>query len=102
MNASDERGIDIIHNQLQQFTNTQSFFIQGTKFVILDEIDYMTKNAQHALKILIHKYSKNIRFCLMCNYISKLILPLQNEFIKLRFNNLNYNDILHFLQDINK
>ena len=38
----------------------------------------------------------------MCNYISKLISPLQNEFIKLRFNNLNYNDILHFLQDINK
>jgi replication factor C subunit 3/5 len=102
LNASDERGIDIIRNQLQQFTNSQSFFIQGTKFVILDEIDYMTKNAQHALKILIHKYSKNIRFCLMCNYISKLISPLQNEFIKLRFNNLNYNDILHFLQDINK
>lgn len=101
LNASDERGIDIIRNQLQQFTNSQSFFLNGTKFVILDEVDYMTKNAQHALKILIHKYSKTIRFCLMCNYISKLILPLQYEFIKLRFNNLNHDDIVHFLQNIN-
>ena len=101
LNASDERGIDIIRNQLQQFTNSQSFFLNGTKFVILDEVDYMTKNAQHALKILIRKYSKTIRFCLMCNYISKLILPLQYEFIKLRFNNLNHNDIFHFLQNIN-
>ena len=42
------------------------------KFVILDEVDYMTKNAQQALRYLIQQYSKNIRFCLICNYISRI------------------------------
>ena len=102
LNASDERGIDIIRNQLYQFTNSKSFFISGPKFVILDEVDHMTKSAQHALKILIHKQTPNIRFCLMCNYISKIIVPLQYEFMKIRFNNTNSKDLSVFLNNINK
>ena len=48
------------------------------KFVVLDEVDYMTKNAQQALRYLIQQYSGNIRFCLICNYISRIDLALQN------------------------
>ena len=72
LNASDDRGIDIIRNQINQFVNTKTLFGNGMKFVILDEVDYMTKNAQQALRYLIQQYSTNIRFCLICNYISKI------------------------------
>ena len=51
LNASDERGIDIIRNQINQFINSQTLFNSGTKFVILDEVDYMTKNAQLCTEI---------------------------------------------------
>ena len=62
LNASDDRGIDVIRNQINQFVNTKTLFGNGMKFVILDEVDYMTKNAQQALRYLIQQYSKNIRF----------------------------------------
>ena len=52
LNASDERGIDIIRNQINNFVNSKTMFTNGIKFVILDEVDYMTKNAQQALKYL--------------------------------------------------
>ena len=65
-----------------------------------DERDYMTKNAQQALKYLIQLNSSKIRFCLICNYISKIDKDLQDEFIKVRFNNLPNNDIQRFLKNI--
>ncbi len=100
LNASDERGIDTIRNQINQFVNTKGLFNNGTKFVILDEVDYMTKNAQQALKYLLQNYSNNIRFCLICNYISRIDESLQNEFIRLRFNQLPEKDIFEFLKVI--
>jgi len=100
LNASDERGIDIIRNQINQFVNSKTLFNEGMKFVILDEVDYMTKNAQQALKSLIQSYSNTVRFCLMCNYISRIDEGLQNEFIKLRFNQLPQEDIILFLMKI--
>jgi replication factor C subunit 3/5 len=100
LNASDERGIDIIRNQINQFVYSQALFNKGMKFVILDEVDYMTKNAQQALKSLIQNYSNSVRFCLICNYICRIDEGLQNEFIKLRFNQLPENDIISFLQQI--
>jgi DNA polymerase III delta prime subunit len=100
LNASDERGIDIIRNQINQFVNTKNLFNQGMKFVILDEVDYMTKNAQQALRYLLQSYSNNVRFCLICNYISKIEEGLQNEFLKLRFNQLPETEIIHFLKNI--
>lgn len=100
LNASDDRGIDIIRNQINQFVNTNSLFGNGLKFVILDEVDYMTKNAQQALRYLIQQYSSNIRFCLICNYISKIDKSLQNEFIKLSFCNLPKRKINTFLKKI--
>jgi DNA polymerase III delta prime subunit len=100
LNASDDRGIDIIRNQINNFVNTKILFGSGMKFVILDEVDYMTKNAQQALRYLIQQYQPNIRFCLICNYISRIEYALQNEFIRLRFCNLPSTDIHHFLNNI--
>jgi DNA polymerase III delta prime subunit len=100
LNASDERGIDIIRSQINQFVNSKSLFNQGTKFVILDEVDYMTKNAQQALRYLLQNYTNGVRFCLICNYISRIDEGLQNEFLRLRFNQLPEQDIISFLKNI--
>jgi replication factor C subunit 3/5 len=100
LNASDERGIDVIRNQINSFVNSTGLFTTGLKFVILDEVDYMTKNAQLALKYLLQSYNKNVRFCLICNYISRIDESLQNEFIRLRFNQLPEREIVKFLKII--
>ena len=100
LNASDERGIDIIRNQINYFVNSKPLFNNGTKFVILDEVDYMTKNAQQALRYLLQNYTSNVRFCLICNYISRIDEGLQNEFMKLRFNQLPREEIIRFLDNI--
>jgi replication factor C subunit 3/5 len=103
LNASDERGIDIIRNQINGFVTTQSLFGAGIKFVILDEVDYMTKNAQTALRHLLNGYDHsqhNVRFCLICNYISRIDEALQTEFVRLRFNQLPVQDILHFMRKV--
>jgi len=102
LNASDERGIDIIRNQIYQFVRSKNMFETGIKFVILDEVDYMTKNAQQALKYLLQSSSMNVRFCLICNYISKIDESLKNEFISIRFNQLPKPDILTFIQKVAK
>jgi DNA polymerase III delta prime subunit len=62
----------------------------------------MTKTAQLALKILLQNYYTNIRFCLICNYISKIFNGLSDEFIKIRFNNIDSKHIINLLQNINK
>ena len=100
LNASDERGIDIIRSQINQFVNSKTLFNKGMKFVILDEVDYMTKNAQQALRYLLQNYSGSVRFCLICNYISRIDEGLQNEFVRLRFNQLPEKDIIKFLGNI--
>ena len=100
LNASDERGIDIIRNQINQFVNSKTMFNQGMKFVVLDEVDYMTKEAQQALRCLLQNQSNNVRFCLICNYISRIDEGLQNEFLRLRFNQLPEKEIVSFLRHI--
>lgn len=100
LNASDDRGIDIIRNQINSFSNSSIMFRKGMKFIVLDEIDYMTKNAQLALKYLIQQNNHSIRYCLICNYISKIDKTLQNEFLKLKFNQLPKEHIYNFLDNI--
>mgnify|MGYP001166583804 CR=1 FL=1 len=102
LNASDERGIDTIRNQINQFVNSKSLFSNGTKLVILDEVDYMTKNAQQALKNLLRGIDGNVRFCLICNYITRIDESLQNEFMRLRFNQLPKDAIIQFLAQISR
>lgn len=103
LNASDERGIDIIRNQISGFVTSKSMFGDGMKFVILDEVDYMTKNAQLALRYLLNNFNNvvNVRFCLICNYISRIDEGLQTEFVRMRFNMLPSSKIVSFLEKIN-
>jgi replication factor C subunit 3/5 len=100
LNASDERGIDIIRSQINNFVNSKTMFNKGMKFVILDEVDYMTKNAQQALRYLLQNFSNSVRFCLICNYISRIDEGLQNDFLRLRFNQLPETSIIAFLNNI--
>ena len=100
LNASDDRGIDIIRNHILQFVNSKCLFTKGLKFIILDEVDYMTKNAQQALRYLIHMNSNHVRFCLICNYISRIDSGLKTELVKIRFNNLPQENIQTFLENI--
>ena len=100
LNASDDRGIDIIRNTILNFINSNNLFSNNTKFVILDEADYMTKIAQQALKSLIQENNKNIKYCLICNYISKIDYSLQQEFIKIKFNKLPEKEINNLITNI--
>lgn len=100
LNASDERGIEVIRNQIYQFVQCSNMFESGYKFVILDEVDYMTKNAQQALKNLLQNCNDNVRFCLICNYICKIDESLKNEFICIRFNQLPVDEIVQFVRNI--
>ena len=101
LNASHERGIEIIRNNLYTFVVSDNLFFEGPKFIILDEVDYMTKSAQLALKYLIEYYSNyNVRYCLICNYITKIDNNLQSYFCKLKFNNIPFEEIHTFLSTI--
>jgi DNA polymerase III delta prime subunit len=100
LNTSDERGIDIIRNQIYQFVRSKNLFEKGLKFVLLDEVDYMTKNAQYALKYILQTSYTNIRFCLICNYITKIDESLKNEFMCIRFNQLPESHMVSFMKHI--
>jgi len=77
INASDENGIDTIRERVKGFASTASF--QPLKVVILDEADFLTQPAQAALRNLIEEYSAYTRFILTCNYVERLIEPLQSR-----------------------
>jgi replication factor C small subunit len=77
INASDENGIDTIRDKVKGFASTASF--QPIKIVILDEADFLTQPAQAALRNLIEEYSAYTRFILTCNYVERLIEPIQSR-----------------------
>jgi replication factor C small subunit len=77
LNASDENGIDTIRDKVKGFASSASF--NPIKVVILDEADFLTQPAQAALRNIIEEYSINTRFILTCNYIERLIEPLQSR-----------------------
>lgn len=99
LNASDDRGIDIVRNRIPDFVNTRS---EKIRFVILDEADAMTTDAQSALRRVIEMYSKNSRFCLICNNINKIIPGIQSRCVKMRFGYLQPQQIKLRLQHIIK
>lgn len=100
LNASDDRGIDVIRNQINIFVNSKTLFGTGMKFIVLDEVDYMTKTAQQALKYVLQDCHSNVRICLICNYISKVDDSLQSEFVKFKFNNLPKPFVFDFIKNI--
>jgi replication factor C small subunit len=77
LNASDENGIDVIRDKVKGFASTSTF--KPLKVVILDEADFLTQPAQAALRNLIEEYSITTRFILTCNYVERLIEPLQSR-----------------------
>lgn len=93
LNASDARGIDVVRNQIKEFAGTRQLFNTGIKLIILDEADAMTSDAQNALRRIIEKYTKNARFCLICNYVNKIIPALQSRCTRFRFAPLSRDQI---------
>ena len=77
INASDENNVDTVRNKVKGFASTVGF--KNSKIVILDEFDYMTPNAQAILRNLMETFSKHCRFILTCNYVEKVIDPIQSR-----------------------
>ncbi|CAL7941230.1 unnamed protein product [Xylocopa violacea] len=102
MNASDDRGIGIVRGQILSFASTGTMYKSGFKLIILDEADAMTNDAQNALRRIIEKYTDNVRFCIICNYLSKIIPALQSRCTKFRFGPLSTDQILPRLDTIIK
>ncbi|KAJ6240988.1 replication factor c subunit 5 [Anaeramoeba flamelloides] len=88
LNASDDRGIGIVQNQIKDFASTKTLFSKQFKLLILDEADSMTKPAQDALRRIIEKYTSNVRFCLIGNNIEKISKAIQSRCTKFRFSPL--------------
>ncbi|KDQ61544.1 hypothetical protein JAAARDRAFT_123033 [Jaapia argillacea MUCL 33604] len=88
LNASDDRGIDVVREQIKQFAETRTLFSKGFKLIILDEADMMTQAAQAALRRVIEHYTKNVRFCIICNYVNKIIPAIQSRCTRFRFSPL--------------
>jgi|TARA_B100000073_G_scaffold221299_1_gene184246 DNA polymerase III delta prime subunit len=77
INASDENSVDTVRNKVRQFASTIGF--KDMKVIILDECDYITPNAQAALRNLMETFSKHCRFILTCNFVERIIDPLQSR-----------------------
>lgn len=85
LNASDDRGIDVVRNQIKDFASTMQIFSRGFKLIILDEADAMTSAAQNSLRRIIERYTKNTRFCILANYSHKLNPALISRCTRFRF-----------------
>ncbi|KAK4124676.1 P-loop containing nucleoside triphosphate hydrolase protein [Parathielavia appendiculata] len=103
LNASDDRGIDVVREQIKTFASTRQIFtmgssasrsgIAGFKLIILDEADAMTNTAQMALRRIMEKYTANTRFCIIANYSHKLSPALLSRCTRFRFSPLREQDI---------
>ena len=94
LNASDERGIDVVRDQIKTFASTKTFNNPAStggstqtdlKLIILDEADAMTAAAQNALRRVMEKHVRNVRFIIICNYVGQIIPALQSRCTRFRF-----------------
>lgn len=100
MNASDQRGIDVIRGEVKEFAKTISMAKVPIKIIFLDEADSLTSDAQHALRRTMEKYSKETRFILSANYASKIIEPIQSRCVVFRFKPLTGEDMRNYIDRI--
>lgn len=99
LNASDERGIDVVRGKIKEFARTAPIGAEF-KIIFMDEADALTSDAQAALRRTMEKYSGICRFILSCNYSSKIIDPIQSRCAVMRFKPLTSDDIRGFLSRI--
>jgi replication factor C small subunit len=102
LNASDERGIDVVRTKVKDFARTKAFGNVPFKIIFLDECDALTKEAQQALRRTMEQFSGTCRFVLSCNYSSKIIDPIQSRCSVFRFKPLAKKDIFALIDDIAK
>ncbi len=102
LNASDERGIDIIRNKVKDFARTRAIGDVPFKIIYLDECDALTREAQQALRRTMENYTQNCRFILSANYSSKIIDPIQSRCAMFRFKPLEKEEIYAVIEKIEK
>ncbi len=102
LNASDDRGIDVVRNTIKDFARTKSIGNVPFKIILLDESDSLTRDAQQALRRTMEQYSNTCRFILSCNYSSKIMDPIQSRCTVFRFKPLNDEDINKIIDRISK
>lgn len=102
LNASDERGIDVVRTKIKDFARTLSLTSVAFKIIFLDEADALTGDAQQALRRTMEKYSATTRFVLSCNYSSRIIEPIQSRCAVFRFSRLQEADLKKMLDVISE
>ncbi|MBI3027425.1 replication factor C small subunit [Candidatus Woesearchaeota archaeon] len=100
LNASDERGIDVIRNKVKDFARTRAIGDVPFKIIYLDECDALTREAQQALRRTMENYTQNCRFILSANYSSKIIEPIQSRCVVFRFKPLEKKEIFGIIDKI--
>jgi replication factor C small subunit len=100
LNASDERGIDVVRGKIKDFARAASIGGTDFKIIFLDEADSLTSDAQAALRRTMERYTQTCRFILSCNYSSKIIEPIQSRCAVFRFRPLTENDVKEYLRRI--
>ncbi len=100
LNASDERGIDVIRQKVKDFARTKAMENVPFKVIFLDEADALTKEAQHALRRTMENYTSTCRFIMSCNYSSKILDPIQSRCVVFRFKLLEKKDVAEVINKI--